>query len=277
MKYRKILSRIVFISFFIGISFFTQAQEEYRKFKFGLKGSGNVGFNKTENKNMENGKIGIGYSYGLMMDYNFGKNYALNFGFDILSLNNKIQYIADTLQILSKTSSGTDTSLYFPASSTYSNNFGFVNIPISLKMSTNEIGYMKYFLNFGIDLGIRYRAKANVESTVSKPAGSTSVLVEDFDISNQTAFFRTALLIGGGFEYNIAGNTNLFVGISFSNGFSNIYTKNVKVNGEKVENRTITFDENGNLKTNANNEIQVDGEFKKAFSRMVSLNVGIFF
>ena len=51
-------------------------------------------------------------------------------------------------------------------------------------MSTPEIGYMTYFANFGVELGVNYKAIANIESTITKPSGQGTILIEDYDVSN---------------------------------------------------------------------------------------------
>lgn len=249
-----------------------------RKFRFGLKTSGNISWVKPENKLIENHGASIGYSWGLMADYKFGKNYAVSFGLDVQNLNNKIKFLTDTTSLTTSSGvGGKDTTVLYPASSIYKNNFGYVNLPVVLRMSTPEIGYMTYFANFGLELGVNYKAMANIESTISKPSGLGTILTEDYDISGLSAFFRTALVIGGGFEYNIAGKTNLMVGITYSNGFSNLFSKKNSIVDPKVENRSILFDTSGNLKYDNQGKLLVEGEFKKAYSRYVALNVGIFF
>lgn len=264
---------------FVGVSNSVSAQDNIdKKFKFGLGGQAILGWAKPENKNMTNEGAALGYSYGLMGDYKFGKNYSFAFGLDVQTLNNNVGFSSDTISIISKSSvTSNDTSIMYPATSLYKNHFGFVNLPITLKMNTNEIGYMTYFAKFGLELGVGYKSVSDVESTITKPAGAPVVDNKDFDISGQTSLFRTALVIGGGFEYSIAGKTGIMVGITYSNGFTNMYTKYDRTPDPKVENRTINFDSNGDLKHDSANKLVVDGEFKKAYSKYVALHVGIFF
>lgn len=264
-------------SIFYLTSLTAQDTEVDRKFRFGLKGATNVSWGKTDNKNMENDAAGMGFTYGLMGDYRFGKNYSFTFGLDVTNFNHKMGFLSDTTSLQSKSSAtGNDTILMYPASSVYKNHMGFVNIPVALKMSTNEIGYMTYFAQFGLELGVQYKAEADVESTVLKPSGLGTILAEDYDIATQTSLFRTALVIGGGVEYNISGKTSLVVGLTYSNGFSNMYTKNYTLPDPNVDNRTVTFDKNGDLKYSGG-KLLVDGDFKQAYLRYITLNVGVFF
>ncbi len=247
-----------------------------RKFRFGLKGAGNLSWNSPDNKQMEGEGALIGYSYGLMGDYQLGDgNYYLNFGLEVLSLNNKLEYTSDVVTETISTTSG-DSSSFVAGSSIYENKFGYVSLPLSLKMTTNEIGYITYFVNFGLDLGIRYGAEADIDYNWGKSAQAPQEL--EVDISSQTSPFRAGLLVGGGLEFNVSGNTNLMAGITFSNGFTNLFSKNYKNDaGEKFENRTVTFDQNGDLKLDDTNQPIYDGNYKKSTLRFVALNVGVYF
>lgn len=248
-----------------------------KKFKFGLKGTGNLSWSKSSNKQMENDKAGLGYSYGLMGDFRLGGgNYFLSFGLEVLTANNDLEFTSDVVSQTVVGTSNNDSTIYFPGGSIYSSQFGYVTLPFSLKMTTNEIGYMTYYAQFGVDLGIKYKAISDINYYWNKTAEPP--ILQEVDISDQTSLFRMGLLIGGGFEFNVSGSTNLMVGLTYSNGFTNTFSKKYKNDaGEKVENRTVTFDENGNLKYDSSGNLVTDGEFKSSTLRYVALNVGIYF
>ncbi len=270
MKY--VVKNIALLIFSLLFTYKSYSQEDDRKFKFGLATAGIVSWNNPDNKLMKNSGAGIGFSYGLQADYRFAKNYALSFGFDILKLNNNINFLNDTISRTYQSISGLDSSVVFPATSIYHYKFNYVNLPIALKLSTNEIGYLTYFVKFGFDLGIRTKANANIDYAITKPSGQPTILIEDYQMINQMALFRTGLLIGGGMEWNLSGNTNLMVGITYNNGFSNIFKKSFRDdNNFKQDNKTIAFDKNGDLKAGSY------GDLKRSFSRYLALNVGVFF
>ena len=74
-------------------------------------------------------------------------------------------------------------------------------------------------------------------------------------------------------EYNLTGNTSLVGGITFNNGFTNLFSQDVHLadgNGNAVE----QFDNLGNLKQ-AKDALRT--ESAKAINNMIVLNVGILF
>jgi hypothetical protein len=54
-------------------------------------------------------------------------------------------------------------------------------------------------------------------SGVSKSIDST-----DIDISDNINTFNMGMVIGGGLEYNLSGNTSLLAGVTFSNGLLDV-------------------------------------------------------
>ena len=50
---------------------------------------------------------------------------------------------------------------------------------------------------------------------------------EDLDFSANTNFMRMALNLTLGAEYNLTGNTNLYLGAGFHNGFTNLFNGGV--------------------------------------------------
>jgi len=254
------------------------AQEEtpLKKFKFGIKGITSLSFNKPDNKLMENDGAGFGLGYGLMAEKRIERNYALLFGLDVVNYKNKIRYINDVVPQALTDVNGNDSTGYFPGSSVYTYKYGVVNLPISLKMSTNQIGYISYYAQFGVEMGVRFRTDANVDYTWAKT--SEAPVVQDLDVQNRTNPLRLGLLLGAGLEWNLTGNTNLLIGLTYHNGFTNIFKGSYTNDpGEKVDNRTVEFSNSGDLKFDANGNILVDGEKQKAFARYVALNVGIYF
>ena len=97
----------------------------------------------------------------------------------------------------------------------------YVDIPLSLKLRTNEIGYITYLGQIGFDLGINIGAKTAIE--VFDAAGNTFFSADDEKISDEINLFRAGLVVGAGAEYNISGNTAIVLGLSYHNGFTNIY------------------------------------------------------
>lgn len=198
----------------------TAAAPSTDKFRFGLHFSPNIGWEKTKNEGFSSNGGRLGFGFGLMAEFNLSQRYAFLTGLNVNKVN--------TSNIGSYTTENITSDI----------NIQYVEIPLALKLKTNEIGYLTYFGKFGLAPSYNMRAK------------STSNDVET-NFIKQTQPVRLGLLIGIGTEYNISGSTRLLFGIDFNNGFTNMYTKRA------------TFDRSGKKRSSINN--------------FISLNIGVYF
>ena len=51
---------------------------------------------------------------------------------------------------------------------------------------------------------------------------------DDVLFNDRVFFMRLPLIIGGGIEYNLSGNTSLYAGLRVDNGFTNTFNKDEK-------------------------------------------------
>jgi opacity protein-like surface antigen len=258
--------KFLILSLFIA-SLNVKAQEsdenDFKTFRFGLALQPNLSWMKVESKEFESDGVSGKFSYGLVAEFAFSQNYCIATGLQILTTGGRINY---------------KTPVYFQEDGKIDLTGGnfligkrtygtqYLNIPISLKMRTNEIGYMTYFAQFGLDVGFKTDAKGkdtgtdNVKVTIPAPTAGNSKTVHN--INSDINFFRMALNIGGGAEYNISGNTSLVFGINYSNGFVNVLKK--KSSQIKVADNNAPFGLGDNLNQNAR-------------SHYIGLTIGILF
>lgn len=194
--------RKLLLASFVFISLQSYSQEttptpasEFDKFRFGLHFSPNIGWEKPDNDNVEMKGLVVGYGFGLMTEFNLSKRYSVLTGVNVNKAGHR-----------NSTFNGTDYSEVRQIRTSY------VEIPVSLKLKTNEIGYLTYFGKFGLAPSIATSSRYETEG------GSRG----KFDY---TTGVRMGLLIGIGAEYNLSGNTSLMFGLDFNNGFTNIYTR----------------------------------------------------
>jgi hypothetical protein len=158
-----------------------------------------------------------------------------------------------------------------------------VELPLTLKLRTPEMGYIKVWGQFGVGLGVNVSAKANEEvvyayQQLTNEAGNPEWFAvapndlrntseENVDIKDEISLFRTSLIAGGGIEYNLSGTTSLLFGVTFNNGFSDaLRGKGVK----KDKNTTSDF-----IRENGKNR---PAEFNlSSRTNLIELNIGILF
>lgn len=236
MTTKNILKQTVLflLLFFIATAGFTQDEPQDR-FRFGLKATGNFGWFKPNSKNIENGGAKTGYSWGLMGDYSFTKNYALATEFLITDIRANLKF-ANTMR---ETNDINGDSIFtsFPNTS-IDYKIKYIQIPVSIKFKTKEIGLVTYWAQFGIAPSFLASAKADYQNV--QPADEYAKMavndkendkyhmaqVKDGEVFNDKVFFvRVPLVVGAGIEYNLAGNTSLYTGLRFDNGFTNTFIK----------------------------------------------------
>ncbi len=173
-------------------------------FKFGMVGSPNISWHRPETRGFERNGVTFGLSYGLVADYVFAEGYAISSGINLLHTGGKLKYryIRDGLD----TDKRRDYSLRY------------LQVPVTIKLRTDEIGYITYYGQFG--LGVGFNTKAQADERIPQPDG-TVVSARDVDISDEITFMRASLIIGAGVEYSLGGRTSLMGGLVFNNGFTN--------------------------------------------------------
>ncbi|REJ85005.1 MAG: PorT family protein [Bacteroidetes bacterium] len=180
---------------------------------FGLKAAPSLAWLKTDSKDFESNGSKFGFSYGLITDFNFADNYAFSTGLDITYRGGKLK------SATSIDTGGTTTTT--TVSSTF--NLQFIEIPITLKLKTNEIGYLTYFLQFGVAPGVNIRARGDSDVRIQTGSVTNSSSTEGEDIKKEINNVNLSMIIGGGVEYTLSGSTVMLAGIQFNNGFLDVF------------------------------------------------------
>lgn len=160
-------------------------------------------------------------------EYSFSGNFAFGFGIGITSAGGKISFLdsasyqIDDDKLLAWNSVATATSKQYLLK-TREYKASYFLLPISLKMRTNEIGYMRYFFEPRFNLGIRKNVRAD-DDVIDITSGSSASVVkqEDLNISDDMAPICMSVTLSGGGEYYLSGSTALVFAIGYQYGLSN--------------------------------------------------------
>lgn len=205
----KVLTLIVFGLLFLNLSAqddnfsedkVAKLPDDDRKYRFGLQFSPDISWIKPDKTGYKNDGTKIGFSYGLSFEYFMTKNYLFSTGLTILNTGGAIKYTDDKIPLIEVTE---DFKIKY------------VELPVLLKLRTNEIGYLTYYGQFGFIAGIRFNSKSDLEYNSTTPTVLVTPVANFTDINAM----NLSLAIGGGVEYNISGNTTIMLGLTFSNGF----------------------------------------------------------
>ncbi len=197
---------------FGAVNLFAQNASQLR---LGLTAHPNFGFLKVENG--EGNGFSTGFTYGLISDFEFAENYCFATGLTVTSINGSGMIL--NYQPYHNTAGGDQK---------YDVKFKmqYLQIPLSIKLKTDETNNMKWFGQFGLTTDFRIGAKQDVK-------GGT-ISLSDVKASSNTNFFRAGMLIGGGVEYRVSGKTSLLGGLTYNNGLTNIADKNQAVKNHYV-------------------------------------------
>ncbi len=241
------------------------AQTEDKSFRFGLQISPSINWYKPDdNKRFEKGKSAFKFGYGLLTEFKIGGHAYFSTGLQIHYAGGTIGF-KDTVNFqykddeIRKPVAADNTPTYLHKLNERTYKVTYLTIPVGLRLRTRDIGGFTYFGYFGIDASIRLKGRSN--DNVNSYTGGTTygprVNIEDNDITADMNLLRFGLNLGLGTEFNLSGSTNIFVGLNFVQGFSNV------ARGESK----YLF-----------NRRDIQSPLKQKFyNHAVALNIGVFF
>lgn len=198
---------------FAALNLFAQDGSQVR---LGLTAHPTFGFLKVENGKGDG--LSTGFTYGLISDFEFAENYCFATGLTVTTINGAGKLI--NFQPYHGSAAGSaDYNVKYKMQ--------YLQIPLSIKLKTDEINDLKWFGQFGLSTDFRIGARQDVER------GNTP-LADDVKATDNTKFLRAGMIIGGGAEYRVSGKTSLMGGITYNNGLTNIATKEQPVKNHYV-------------------------------------------
>lgn len=204
-----------------GIMVLAAAASWGQGFHLGLTLSPNVGFSVPRQLSHESFKSSAHFGYGFIFDANFTQTYAIGTGISVFHTGGVISYFSQDNATINRVE--------------LTQRLQYVELPLTFKMRTKEIGYTTYWGQFGVGLGLNVRAEGTAIRTAVALKDSTqgweSVLTVstlpgppvDVDLADQTRLFRPALIVGLGLERRFTGTTALALGIRYNVGIRTQY------------------------------------------------------
>jgi len=198
--------------FFCAILTTLRAQE----FRFGLTASPVFDWSKIDGGLYEGEGTKVGFQYGLIFDQTIGsiERYAFSTGIIINYVNVGVS-VTDTF---------TDIKTTWTARSQY------IEIPLTVRLRTNEINYFSYYGQFGLTPGFCIKSRGDLVVNDVTLVDDVNLKESDNLTGAQYQLFNVSLTLGVGAEYSIAENTNIIAGVFFQNGFANFIDDDVDDN-----------------------------------------------
>lgn len=258
----KVLTLIIFGLLFLNLSAQEDAfkddpvmnsSDEDRKFRFGLQLNPHISWLTPNTAEYESGGSKLGMTYGLSTEFFLTKNYLISTGLFIASLGGDLSY-----EGVYEDNNG----LNVPSAVKQTYRIKYIEIPLTLKLRTNEIGYMTYFGQFGVKTAVKFQSTSDYSYTDI----NNSPKIENVNTASDIFFINMYLTVGAGIEYNISGNTSLVLGLTYNNGFINQLDKKANLIGA-----------NGKASLDLNGEPIYTEKDASANMNYVALSVGLYF
>ena len=177
-------------------------------FRLGLTASPTIGWVKPEQG--KTNSVSLGFSYGLIGDFNFAPNYSFSTALTITTINGKSTEVNVPPYYATNTPGNT-----VPVAYELKYKLQYVELPLTVKLKTLKEDGKRWYGQFGLSNAFNISAKQDATQSSGKVG-------DNQNISDYTKFYRGGLIIGAGGEFDISGNTSILAGLTFNNGFTNI-------------------------------------------------------
>ena len=190
-------------------------------FKFSFVASPQISWLSSDKSSIDPGGAKIGYNFGVNTDIYLGSDkYSLATGITISQASSSITY--------NNEAEVTIKDIDFERGSTIDYNLKFIEIPVALRLRTNQFNRMVYYAQFGLFSQVNVCATGN----------SDDHKLDGDNVSDEIKLLNAGFTVGAGAEYDLGGNNSFTFGLIYNNGFTdltsnplneNIYLRNIRL------------------------------------------------
>ncbi|WP_242923699.1 porin family protein [Pontibacter liquoris] len=215
------MKKLTLLLLFLCAGFTAMAQIE-----IGLQVSPTIAGNRfvAEDKyNLQKESSSLHLGVGVVADYFFAQNYAFSTGLMYRGKGSEIKYSYNRQDGNPPVSGKDDISLQY------------IEIPVSLKLFTNEVapGTVAY-IQVGGSLNTKVAATVNDKK-----------VIDGQKVGKRFNVFEADALLGAGAEFQLGESTKLFAGLTYHRGLNNIddyYRKVLDDKNVSVKNNSVSLD-----------------------------------
>lgn len=181
-----------------------------QNFRFGLYGEGQLTWMSTAEEHITAKGVRFGAGFGLWAEWFFAENYGFASGLGISYQGGMAEYL-DTV-FFRRRIRGMDTLIRGEPGVSVVYSYRYAEIPFTLKFRTNEMGYLRYFGQFGGVLGIAWQVYASTED------------IPDFQKKRiyDAEPLNVQFVVSLGIEYTLAENTALLARVAYYGGLMDV-------------------------------------------------------
>ncbi|MBN2805394.1 MAG: outer membrane beta-barrel protein [Prolixibacteraceae bacterium] len=184
-----------------------------QNFRLGFQASPHMSWMNSSKKNIVNNELRPGIKYGLQADIFLAgfPRYSLNTGLFVANHSFSAHYQVEEDFFIN------DVTFSEPVTLTYQLNY--LEIPLNIKLKSDQFYRFTFYGQFGLTNLINLSATASSGderfSGDNINQGMNNRVIKPYNLS---------MIMGGGAEYDVGGNTALHLGLQYSNGLIDVTT-----------------------------------------------------
>lgn len=224
------LSGFLVISILILSSFSLNAQKgALTNLKIGVHADPMIGWFGSDNSTIANKGARPGFNFGVSVNKYFGPNYAFSTGINIISAGGRLISSDTTIFYLSHSQTLKLVKVNPGEAIVYK--IQYLSVPLGLKLQTNQIGYITFFTDLGVDPKVVIGGKADIPSRSIKGENALE----------EIRMFNMSYHIIAGIEYGVGGNTAVVLGLGFDNNFLDITREKGNQPVDKITHKLLSI------------------------------------
>ncbi len=195
--------------------------------KFGVFADPLICWFSSDTKLTVNEGSRAGFNFGMTFNKYFSKNYSFSTGISLLNAGGNLHHSDTILMVFNNFTTKVNPG------EVINYKIQYIDIPLGLRFESNQIGYLTFFTDIGLDPKIMVSGKIDIPSH--------SILKET--ATKEINPFTMSYHIMTGIEYSLGGNTALVIGIGYENNFIDI-TKDYANQGQpsdKIAQNIVRF------------------------------------
>src|SRR5664280_133069 len=192
---------------------------------FGIHADPSVNWFSTDISQVRYNGARAGFNFGLTYNKYFAPNYSFSTGISLMRTGGRLVSSDTTTMEFS------NSRLKVLPGNPVEYKIQYLVIPIGLKLQTNQIGYLTFFSDLGLDPKIAISRKADIPS----------LNISGEKANNEINLFNLSYHITAGIEYSLGGTTALVFGLNFDNNFLDATTDNGNPRTDKVSQKILSF------------------------------------
>ncbi len=187
------------------LTFPLETTNAQKRISFGIHADPLAGWFTSDNKDVINQGARPGLNFGLTFNRYFTENYAFSTGLNLITAGGRLSYNDTVTMALN------NPTIILPGNEVIYN-IKYLSIPIGLKLQSNQIGYITFFTDLGLDPKFVLGGKAEIpEMDIEKENASAEI--RDFNMGYH---------VTAGIEYSLGGTTAIALGLTFDSNFIDI-------------------------------------------------------